>query len=126
MAQDNGPNRQRQDGNGSSGSSLLLWAGLIVASGLLVIMWAAPYFTREVQPADLMALIVASPHVVKSGEIQKDAKGYIDVIEKDGKVPTPRRYSNLQGVVVRDRSITGRIDVVDLVPQGVGKQLEPS
>src|SRR5262245_27600295 len=73
-----------------------------------------------------MALIAASPHVVKGGEIQKDAKGYIDVIEKEGKVPTPRRYSNLQGVVVRDRSITGKIDVVDLVPQGVGKQLEPS
>jgi cell division protease FtsH len=125
MPQDNGSNRQKQDGNGS-GSNLLLWAGLIVATGLLVIMWAAPLFTHEVTAKDLMDLVQASPHVIKGGELREDAKGYIDVVERKGKTPVPRRYSNLQSVEVKERSVSGQIDVVDLVPQGTSKQLEPS
>src|SRR5688572_1246459 len=99
MAQDGGSGRQNQDRNPSSGSSLLLWAGLIVATGLLVIMWAAPYFTREIRSADLMALIKASPHEdFGAPAIMPGATGMI-VVREEGKPPI--EYSELKEVVIR-------------------------
>src|SRR5688572_1308577 len=109
MAQDNGSGRRNQDGNGSSGSSLLLWAGLIVATGLLVIMWVAPLFTREIQPEDLKKLIAVSG---KAAKANSSLPNYVEVadVRKPGKTIT---VSDLQRVVVRDRSVTGMIHVYD-------------
>jgi len=120
MAQENGPGRRSQDGNSSPGSNLLLWAGLIVATGLLVIMWVAPYFTREIQPEDLKSLIVASNPEKVSGQ-----PDFVDVKTTIGKKERNVRYSKLSKVIVRARSITGLVAAVDLVRQGEGKPLQP-
>jgi cell division protease FtsH len=117
MAQDGG--RQNQDRN-SPGSSLLLWAGLIVATGLLLIFWISPLFTRELRISDFKELVAASPHD-ENGKLKEGAVGYIDVVEKDRKF----RYSNVRKVVVNDRSITGMIDVVELKTTAPNKTLEP-
>src|SRR5688572_238494 len=116
MAQENGPGRRSQDSNGSSGSNLLLWAGLIVATGLLVIMWVAPLFTREIQPDDLKRLIEVSGPKVKE---DTSLPNYIDArdMRKPGETIT---ISDLQKVVVRDRSVTGMIHVFD--PKNPPKQ----
>jgi cell division protease FtsH len=87
-------------------------------------MLVAPYFTKEIRPADLKALIEASPHISKGGELRSDAKGYIDVQENDGKTVRHQRYSGLQRVVVHDRSITGYVTGVNLIQQE--KQLVPN
>jgi cell division protease FtsH len=121
MPQENNPNRQNQDRNSSSGSSLLLWAGLIVATGLLIAMWVVPYFTKEIAAPELKRLIDASPHDAPGGNVRGEAPGYIDVVEKQAKNDKNekrRRYSNLRQVVVKDRSITGLIEVVDLKANG--------
>src|SRR5438132_1534861 len=112
MSQDNGSGRQNQDRNASPGSNLLLWAGLIVATGLLAVMWVAPYFTRKLEPEDLRALIKASQPVEKGGSADNR---YIDVRVSDGTKTRDFRFSNLKKVVVRERSITGQVDVVELV-----------
>jgi cell division protease FtsH len=109
MAKDNGSSRRSQDGNGSPGSSLLLWAGLIVATGLLVIMWVAPYFTREITPEDLKSLIRVSKSHVNDDPTQPNSINATDV-RKAGETI---RISQLERVVVRDRSITGMIHVHD-------------
>src|ERR1044072_963458 len=121
MAQDNGSGKQNQDRNGASGSNLLLWAGLIVATGLLTIMWVAPYFTRKLSPSDLSALLVVSKPPDQGGPAEDR---YVDVHVKEGNKERYFRYSNLSKVVVHDRSFTGRVDVVELVKQG--KQLVAS
>src|SRR6476659_6770584 len=122
MSQDGGSGRQNQDRNGSSGSSLLLWAGLIVATGLLLIFWVTPYFTRDIKPEDLKRLIAASQRVEEGGELKEGFAGYIDVRDKDKYY----RYSNPRKVVVNDRSFTGTVGAVELVPQGPKKQLVPN
>jgi cell division protease FtsH len=121
MSQDGGSGRQNQDRNGSPGSSLLLWAGLIVATGLLLIYLVTPYFTRELETEDFKRLVAASPHIAKGGEYKEGFHGSIDVRDKDKYF----RYSNLRKVVIHDRSVTGLVGVVELVPHGsgAGKQL---
>ncbi|MDX1946347.1 MAG: ATP-dependent zinc metalloprotease FtsH [Pirellulaceae bacterium] len=99
MGQDN---RQKGDGNGTSGSNLLLWAGLIVATGLLVAFWVSSLFQRDIRPQDLRRLIQASAG---------GAKGSVDVGETGSKTNPPERISSLRSVVVKDRSITGTIDI---------------
>src|SRR5438105_487571 len=121
MAQDGGSGRN-QDRNSSSGSSLLLWAGLIVATGLLLIFWVTPYFTRDIKPEDLKRLIAASPRAEEGSDLKEGFPGYIDVRDKDKHY----RYSNLRKVVVNDRSFTGTVGAVELVPQGPKKQLVPN
>ena len=111
MSQENGPGRQKQEGGGSSGSNLLLWAGLIVATGLLVILWVTPYFTREVRTEDLKKLIQASARD-EFGKPLENVPRHVDV-KVNGKT---LRYSNLRKVVVKDRAIAGQIDIVELVP----------
>src|SRR5262245_59638771 len=123
MSQENGPGRN-QDRNGTPGSNILLWAGLIVATGLLVMLWVPSLFIRYVQPKDLFPLIKASPHDPRGMGLLPEAKGFVDVKE-DPKAPQ-RRYSNLQNVVVKQQAITGQIDIVDLVSAGSGKPLVPS
>src|SRR4051794_17857309 len=113
---ENGSGRQKQDRN-SAGSGLLLWAGIIVATGLLLVFLVTPYFQRELSPSDLAKLIAASQR--EDGE--KASAGSIDVHEKD-KV---YRYSNLQRVIIHDRSITGAVDVVEVKPQGSQGKLYP-
>src|SRR5262245_39244916 len=98
MAQDNGPNRQRDDRNSTQGSNLLLLIGLLVVSTLLVVMWIAPLFSHELDAGPLKELIQASA---------KGGAGFVDVLAKDGKT---YRYSKLQDVTVRHRSITGKVD----------------
>ena len=122
MAQDGGPGRNNQDRNGNGGSNLLLWAGLIVATGLLLIFWVTPYFTRELEPEDFKKLVEASARVEKGGKFKEGFPGYLDVRDKEKQY----RYSNLKKVVINERSITGSIDAVELVPQGPNKQLVPS
>jgi cell division protease FtsH len=124
MAQ-NGSGRQNQDRNGSQGSSLLLWAGLIVATGLLVIFLVAPYFTKELSPADLKRLIEANARQA-DGSLREGAPGYADIRREEGKKERTYRYSKLRKVVVSDRSITGQVDVVELVPQGPKGKPEPN
>jgi cell division protease FtsH len=119
MAHEGGSGRQNQDRN-SPGSSLLLWAGLIVATGLLLIFWISPLFTRELRTEDFKSLISASPRD-ENGKLKEGAIGYIDVVDKDRRF----RYSNLRKVAVNDRSITGLIDVVELRTTGPNKTLEP-
>ena len=111
MAQDGGSGRQNQDRN-SSGSSLLLWAGLIVATGLLLVFWITPYFTRELKTEDFKDLVAAT---LKAGPT-----GYVDVLEKGKRY----RYSDLKKVVVHDRSITGLVDVAELRSAGPDKPAE--
>jgi cell division protease FtsH len=120
MSDDGGSGRQKQDRN-STGSGLLLWAGLIVATGLLLIFLVTPYFQRELSPSDLKDLIAASQYVEKGGKPKEGAIGYIDVRDKD----KAYRYSNLQKPVIHDRSITGTVDVVELQPQGAQGKLHP-
>src|SRR5262245_56191671 len=122
MAQDGGPGRQNQDRNGSNGSSLLLWAGLIVATGLLLIFWVTPFFTRELEPEDFKRLVEASAREEKGGKFKDGFAGYLDVRDKEKQF----RFSNLKKVVINERSFTGSVDAVELVPQGPNKQLVPS
>jgi cell division protease FtsH len=119
MSQDGGSGRQNQDRNGSPGSSLLLWAGLIVATGLLLIFWVSPFFTRELETEDFKRLVAASPRVERGGKLKEGFAGYIDVREKDKLF----RYSNLRKVIIHDRSVSGTVGAVELVQQG--KQLVP-
>jgi cell division protease FtsH len=120
MANDGG--RQNRDGNGSQGSSLLLWAGLIVATGLLLIFWVTPFFTRELEPEDFKKLVEASARVEKGGQYKEGFPGYLDVRVKDKHF----RFSNLKGVMIGERSFTGTVDAVELVPQGPNKTLVPT
>jgi cell division protease FtsH len=120
MAQDGGSGRQNSDRN-STGSSLLLWAGLIVAIGLLLVFYITPFFTRELKPEDLEELVKVSAHDERQGPLTAGAQGYVDVAEKDKRF----RYSNLHKVVVHERSITGLVDVVELRSTGSGKESEP-
>src|SRR5262245_51089466 len=113
MSQDGGSGRQNQDRNNSGGSGLLLWAGLIVATGLLLIFWVTPYFQRELEVADLKRLIASSPHVEKGGKLKEGATGYVDIRDKDKQY----RLSNPRGFTIHDRSFTGNIDSVELSPQ---------
>src|SRR4051794_39960752 len=113
MGQDNGPGRHNQDSN-SSGSNLLLYAGLVLATGVLAAMLVVPFFTREVRPEDLKALIEASPHVTRSGDLRSNAEGQIDVQISEGTKQRHFRYSKLRQVVFKERSIVGYIDVVEL------------
>ena len=83
MANDGGNGRQNRDGNGSQGSSLLLWAGLIVATGLLLIFWVTPFLTREIEAEDFKKLVEASARVEKGGSYKEGFPGYLDVREKD-------------------------------------------
>src|SRR5262245_47435 len=120
MAQDGGSGRQNQDRNGTSGSSLLLWAVLVVATGLLLIVWVPSYFTRELDPKDFKKLVEASPHDEKGGKLKDGYEGTLDIPEK-GKI---YRYSNLHKVVINERSLVGSADVAEVAPQGTSKRLE--
>src|SRR5262245_28517480 len=100
MSKDNG-SAGIQDRTTTPGSNILRWAGLIVATGLLVMLWVPTLFIRDVRPADLIALIKASPHEAKGGDLLPDVKGYIDV--KEETKGQQRRYSNLQNVVVKQQ-----------------------
>ena len=120
MSQDGGPGRQNQDRNGSPGSNLLLWALLIVVSGLLLIFWVSPFFTRDLKPDDLKRLVAASPRVETGGKLKEGFAGYIDVRDDKDKL---YRFSDLRQVVIHDRSVSGKVGVVEIVQQG--KQLVP-
>src|SRR6476646_6941683 len=121
MAQDGGSGRQNQDRNGTSGSNLLLWAVLVVATGLLLILWVPSYFTRELDPTDLKKLIEVSSREEKGGKLREGFDGYIDVRDKD----KLNRVSNLHKVVISERAVSGLVDVVELTPQGSNKSPEP-
>ena len=123
MSQDNGSGRQKPEGNGSSGSNLLLWAGLIVATVLLVVLWVTPWLTKELRPEDLQALIKAGAKDTSGNPV--NTVEYVDVRAPNNKY---YRYSKLQKVVIRERSITGQVDLVELVQQGDGeaKKLVPN
>jgi cell division protease FtsH len=119
MAQEGGSGRQNQDRN-SSGSSLLLWAGLIVLAGLLLVFYITPFFTRQLKPNALKELVVASARVERGGPYKEGSRGYVDVLEKEKRY----RYSNLRGVVVHERSITGIVDAVELRSGGANAEPE--
>jgi cell division protease FtsH len=124
MSQDNHSNRSNSDRNGSTGSSLLLWAGLIVAAALLVAFVAAPYFSREITHQQLESLIEVSGRTEPGGELREGQTGYIDV--SNGSSPSQKlRYSNLQQVIVKDRAVVGTVNVVKLKTAGDGKTLVP-
>ena len=116
MSQDNNPNRQNSERNSSPGSSFVLWAVLIVATGLLVAMYTQHLFYYDISASDLVALVEASPHVEKGSEKFRDGKpGLIDVKEsKGGKTTKTARISKLREVVVKDRSAVGLVDIVTL------------
>src|SRR5688500_12927457 len=97
MSQDNGPNRQREDRNGSPGSSLLLIGGLVVLTLLLVAVWLYPLLSHDLGAADLKRLVLASPHT-PDGKLQDGATGWIDVLAKEGKKDVIRRYADLRYV----------------------------
>src|SRR5262245_47599260 len=118
MSQDNNPNRQNPERNSSPGSSLLLWAGVIIAAGLLVAFWSQNWFYYEISASDLMALAEASPHVERGSVDFRDGKhGTIDIRDTKSRPAKTLRIFDLKGVVVRDRSATGTIDVVTLKPE---------
>src|SRR5436190_16623705 len=121
MAQNGGPGRDNQDRNGSSASNLLLWAGLIVATGLLLILWVPNYFTRELDPKDFKKLVEASPREEKGGKLKEGFDGYLDVRDKDKHY----RFSNPRKVIINDRSFSGLVDVAEVIPQGAGKTNQP-
>ncbi len=124
MSQDNHPNRSNSDRNGTTGSNLLLWAGLIVAAALLVAFVATPYFSREIPYPQLLSLIEVSGRTEPGGELREGQTGYIDVSE--GTSANQRlRYSNLQQVIVKDRAVVGVVNVVKLKTAGDGKTLIP-
>ncbi|MEX2173650.1 MAG: ATP-dependent zinc metalloprotease FtsH [Pirellulaceae bacterium] len=122
MSKENKPNRQNTDRNGSQGSSLLLWAGLIVATGLLVAVWASPYFSREISAPDLKRLIEASklvqrdaPQTEGGSKYEPGSLGFIDVEERVSAKQTRRlRISDLASVQVKDRSVVGTVTVAEL------------
>ena len=116
MSQDNNPNRQNSDRGSSPGSSLLLWAGLIVATGLLVAVWVTPYFYETISATDLKRLVetvAAAPKV----DGKPDPRAFIDVEETTGKL-RHRRLSNLQQIEVKDRSIAGLVNITTLKKVG--------
>jgi cell division protease FtsH len=126
MSQDNNSNRQNSERNSSPGSSLLLWAGLIVATGLLVAMWTQHLFYREISASDLLALVEASPHESQGDlKVKEGFPGYIDVKETNGGKTTVIRYDRLRDVVVKDRSATGVVDVRTLKKVGTSETLVP-
>src|SRR5688500_4994403 len=112
MSQDNGPNRSREDRNGTSGSNLLLWAGLIIASGLLVAFWIRPLFIDRLDVGDLKELAAASTHVERgSSELIPGATGEILVKKAVGKETKTYKYSGLDNLVIKDRAIAGEVDI---------------
>ena len=101
-------------GNGTTGSSLLLWAGLIVATGLLRrLVGLRPDGSRN--PAGGFA-------AADSGHRRTAAAATIDIEESEATSKKKVRVSNLQAVVVRDRSISGTVDVGELKNDEVAKQ----
>ena len=123
MSQDNNPNRQNSDRNGgTSGSSLLLWAGLIVATGLLVAVWVTPLFYENIAATDLKRLaeaVAAAPKI--KGEPDTDV--YVDI--HDMAADKHRRISSLSQVEVKDRAINGKIRIVKLQKAGAGDEWVP-
>jgi cell division protease FtsH len=115
MAKDNGSGRTPQDRNSSPGLGMMLWAGLIVGAGLLAMLWIPNLFVRRIPPADLYALIEASK---PSEDGLGTGRRYVDVRVREGGRERIFRYSEPSRIVVRDRSITGVVDVVELVRQG--------
>ncbi len=115
MSQDNNPNRQNSERNSSPGSSLLLWAGFIGLTAVLVAIYTQDLWYYQISASDLVALVEASPHVEKGSKEFRDGKpGLIDVKETKGKKTAVTRISNLREVVVRDRSVIGVVDLVSL------------
>ena len=122
---ENNPNRQNTERGNSPGTSLLLWAGLIVATGLLIAVWVQSYLYKDIQPRDLISLIQVSEHVERGGGLKPDAIGYIDIRDTSSKPPKTVRISNLDQIVVKDRAVVGTVDLVVLRPSGESKELVP-
>jgi cell division protease FtsH len=111
MSQDNNPNRQNSD-RSSPGSTLLLWAGLIVATGLLVAVYITPYFYEDLSASDLKRLIEATAAARQNpSAATPEGTAYIDVKEGKGK---PRRFRNLSSVQLKDRGAVGLVDIAPL------------
>jgi cell division protease FtsH len=102
---------------------LLLWAGLIVATGLLVAMWVSPYFYENLAATDLKRLVEAVAAGPKVND-KPDPLVYVDIQESTGK-QRHRRIWNLRQVEVKDRSVVGQIDIVTLKSSGQNKELAP-
>jgi cell division protease FtsH len=124
MSQEN-PNRSNSDRNGSTGSNLLLWAGLIVAGALLVAFVAAPYFSKEIPYPQLLSLIEVSGRTEPGGDDLREGQiGHIDVAESTNS-KQKIRLSNLRDVVVKDRAVVGVLRYVKLRTAGDGTTLVP-
>ena len=126
MSFENGPGRQNPEGRGSQSTyNLLLYLGLGAVLATLCFIWVSTLFQRTISHQDLQRLIVASA-MTPEGKLQPDAPGFIDVKEEAGKTTRMVRVSNLRKVQIGERAITGKVNVVELVPSAADpKQLVP-
>ncbi len=123
MSQDNGHGRNRDrdgEGRGPSAFNVLLWVSLVSLVILLGYSQAVSLFRVELSPSDLQNLIKQS---YQNGQ-PKTSDNYIDVKTSE-KPPRTFRYSNLHGLTITDKSITGKLNRVELKSLGPGLPPEP-
>jgi cell division protease FtsH len=119
MSQDEGSNRNRDDRGGPSASIVLL-IGLLAITGMLLFMWVPQFYYHDLGAGRLKQLVEVSPY-----DPSNPAKtGILDVQPATPDKPV-LRYSNLRDVTVRDRSIIGKIDIVE-IPAKSKSQPDPN
>jgi cell division protease FtsH len=123
MSQDNGHGRNRDrdgEGRGPSAFNVLLWVSLVSLVILLGYSQAVSLFRVELSPTDLQKLIKKS---YKDGQ-PKTSDNYIDV-KTAGKPPQTFRYSNPRELTITEKSISGKLNRVELKSKSKDLPLEP-
>jgi cell division protease FtsH len=118
MSQDNGHGRNRDrdgEGRGPSAFNVLLWVSLV--SLVILLGWgqAISLFRVELSPTDLQKLIKQS---YQEGQ-PKTSDNYIDIKTSD-KPPKVFRYSNVRDLTITDKSISGKLNRVELKSKNGG------
>jgi len=120
MSQDNGHGRNRDrdgEGRGPSAFNVLLWVSLV--SLVILLGWgqAIALFRVELSPTDLQKLIAQSYDAATKQP--KTSDNYIDVKTSD-KPPKVFRYSNVRDLTITDKSISGKLNRVELKSKNGG------
>lgn len=126
MSQDNGSGRNRDrgdgEGRGPSAFNVLLWVSLVSLVILLGWSQAVSLFRVDLQLNDLQRLIVQS-YDAKT-KLPKTSDNYID-IKTSEKPARTLRFSNIRDLIITEKSISGKLERVELKRASEGGPLEP-
>lgn len=117
MSQDHGPDRRQSESKGL-GPNYLWWALAAGLSAVFVVWLILTVYTEEIKYPDFENLVEQSERETKGGKFKEGKEGWIEVVESGKKSPRTIRYSNLHGVKLDSRTITGKVDkqIVDPPP----------